>query len=81
MPGLAGGVDPNRAVGLRDQRAMPFQQRDQVVFPAKVRATLMRSRCTAATVEAVRRAISPGCGVITRVRPLPVSLRLVLRKH
>ena len=40
---------------------------------ANFRATPNRSFCTSATLDPASRAISPGCGVITSVRPLPFS--------
>ena len=51
----------------------PFSTTINSCSRANFRATPNRSCCTSAIVHPTRRAISPGCGVITSVRPLPLN--------
>ena len=57
---ISGRIYPNRTVWLGNQRTMALQHHDQFVFAGEGAGDVDGSRCTAATVEAVRRAISPG---------------------
>ena len=66
---IAGGVDGDAAIGMRDERARAFEHQRDAVLLAKLRADPRRLACTSATVVPARRAISPGCGVSTSVRP------------
>jgi len=58
-----------------------FEHDDQLVLASEVACDFQTVRLNFAMLKPVKRDISPGCGVMTRVRPRPSAGRPILRRR
>ena len=63
---ISGGIDPRLAVRRGDDGLMALQNHDSIPIGSRLSGNFDAPRLNFGTVQATRRAISPGCGVTAR---------------